>query len=132
MRPVSNAKRVSQEADDCKKEVCRLLVWTELEYCNFQYECGLRYLAVYLNGDQWGVDLIHRCRAFWSWWKSHWVTRDQEFIAHAHFPCVRENLNPLYLSQHEPDALAKAIYPNGFVLQDTYAEMMVKLIDQTT
>ena len=137
MKPISNVKRVSQEADDCKSKVCRLLGWTELEYCNFQYECGLLYLSIYLKNDQWGVDLIHRCRTFWSWWKNHWVIRDKEFFVYMADPEIDGYFCPamcihFYKLLHDAQDLAQDIYPNGAVLQNTYAEMMGQIIDQTT
>lgn len=137
MKPISNVKRLLQEADDSKVEVCRLLEWTELEYCNFQYECGLLYLSIYLNNDQWGVNLIHRCRAFWTWWKNHWVIRDKTFFVYMEDPevdgCfVLATRQHFYRLLHDAKELARDIHPNGTVLQDTYAEMMGQIIDQTT
>lgn len=131
MKPISHAKRITQEAEVSKKEICRLLGWTELQYCEFQFETGLLYLSFYLHNDDWGIDLIKKCSAFWSWWTNHWAIRDAEFLAYAEEEKLSRKLYEVaYMTHHDGQKLASAIYPSGIVLQDTYAYMMGVLIDE--
>jgi len=131
MRPISHVRRVYQEAEKCKQEVCSLLGWTETEYYDFQIDEGMNYLRLYLNNDQWGIELVMKCRQFWTWWRNHWHMRDCEFLAYKDFPAVHYNRRDLYREHNSADVLRKSITPNGIVLQDTYAYMMSVLIDQT-
>ena len=133
MNPTSHVKKVYQEAEKCRQEVCSLLGWTEEEYYDFQIDEGLIYLRLYLNNDQWGVELVMKCRQFWSWWRNQWHIRDCEFLAGMNEDCpvVYRQCVALYQDHNDANVLRKAITPNGVILQDTYAYMMGVLIDQT-
>jgi hypothetical protein len=75
------------------RQVMELLQWTEEQYCEHKYECGLVYLKVHLGnaghpitGGEAGemaddVRIMALSAAFWGWWKLHWMLRENDFLS---------------------------------------------------
>ena len=123
------AKR-KQKAQALKQGIEQLLGWSQFEYGNFQYECGLAYLRHYITHDQWGQDMLQRSRLFWNWWKNQWAFRDEAFLAeHAEgLNKVRmETRITMYKYVHDAAMLASEIYPNRTVLDESYCMMIDEL-----
>jgi hypothetical protein len=123
-----------------KAKVIELLYWNEMQYCTFQYECGLAYLRHYITHDQWGQDMLQRSKMFWAWWLNQWAMRDNDFVCQfTEGMAVNDdgvlqgwlspgNLRIFYRYAHDPATLASDIYPNRVVLDESYNQMIASLI----
>ena len=107
-----------------KRKIMQLLCWTELEYAQFQYESGLKYLRTYIPGDEAGIYALERSRIFWSWWKNHWAQRDAQYVANINEANSVARMREYYIWFNDPEYLIKTIYPNAIVLHDSYARMI--------
>jgi hypothetical protein len=68
-----------------------------------------------------------RSRIFWNWWKLHWYARDKAF-ADSYYKLMRlDCVQEIYESVHDARTLASSIYPNGVVLEESYAIMIEQL-----
>lgn len=116
-----------------QKEVATLLGWTMTEYSQFIYDCGLAYLTFLTPNYPQVIAQIIKSQVFWNWWKAHWELRDMQFIE-----IIDEESCPIidpvqiYKELNDPKTLIEAIYLNGQVLQESYAEMFSKLTDVQT
>ncbi|RTL47230.1 MAG: hypothetical protein EKK39_14775 [Sphingobacteriales bacterium] len=120
---------IAQKAKRLQRRVCELLGWDAMQYAEFIYNSGRNYLLYYTNGDTFMTDQIERSRIFWSWWKNHWVLRDEAFVHNEQIGYLhRQNLLLLYLQTHDARILATEIRPSGLLLKETYATMMGELI----
>jgi len=131
MKPITDTQRITQEAAECRSEVCGLLGWDEMDYFDFQLESGLAYLAHYLQAT-WAVDAVKGNRVFWNWWKGHWIARDKDFLIYSQGNLLdRAALREFYSYTHDGRELSRCIRPTSIVLNDSYAVMMQDLIDTT-
>jgi len=109
--------------------VQRLLQWSEMQYAEYVYETGISYLTAYLQDALW-VDEIIRSAIFWNWWKKQWHLRDVEFVRYACLSKSAHTLAQLYQELHNAQALAKCMHPHAIILEESYAEMIQKLIKE--
>lgn len=77
---ISHAKVISLDNLTLKQKIEKVLEWTELEYCNFQFEMGLRFLDLELEGNTKLTKKIAQTRLFWAWWINHWAIREKMFF----------------------------------------------------
>jgi hypothetical protein len=159
-RKISHVARVRYSHAELMKRVVELTGATEEEYCWFKYQCGLRYLINILKdvaGDNitsaeieasYDYRQMEASRAFWGWWKNQWAERDEDFIAEADAAFApreivhanglqgytaganKRMINDAYAQLHCPYTLAKAITPNGAVLEASYARDLVPSINK--
>jgi hypothetical protein len=114
-----------------QKKVMAVMGWNETEYANYIMECGYAYLRHYIpNETEAMIQCITHSRIFWNWWKLEWHARDTAFASHYYklikIDCAKE----IYHNEHDPRTLAACIYPNGVVLEESYAIMIGKLNQQ--
>ena len=112
------------------REVMKSLRWDEMTYKSFQFESGLSYLKHYLRDDTHAISVISASADFWIWWRNHWTNRDQafmEFIANTTYDL--QEIRDTYCETHDAEALAKAIHPNGVILNESYAKMIKVLVE---
>ena len=114
--------------DQIQQQILTLLRWDATQHGQFIYDCGLSFLNYYIKDESpYIISCILRSRIFWNWWKLEWYTRDQAYATHfyklMHMDCNHE----LYFDLHDPKTLAHAIYPNGVVLEESYALMINEL-----
>jgi hypothetical protein len=115
------------------RKVCRELKWTDEDYSRYQYETGIAYLTHYLNHDEYSIQAMERHRIFWNWWKNHWTNRDEKFMEQVVNTTFSVNTQrELYNDMHDAETLARCIYPNGVVLNETYADMVTELVKHET
>lgn len=120
-----------KRAASLKRSVCQELRWTDLEYANYQYEQGHAYLMEYLQRDAYCVRVMERSRIFWNWWKNHWTNRDEgfmEFVNNTTYSVAE--MRDFYSDVHDAPTLAACIYPNGVVLNESYANMITELVHE--
>ena len=125
MTQVSLINLSQQEA---KEEVCRLLDWTEDQYCPYQYVCGIDYIRRYFVGAEKLIWAAERSRMFWNWWKLRWLDHDQFYLANisqtsSHY----EGRIIYYRAAHDVEVLAAIIYPDAVVRNDLYKILGIPL-----
>ena len=128
MRTATNINNHQQRAISLKQWVCELLSWDELTYAEHQYNSGLQYLQHYIPNDPDGIDQLVQNRIFWNWWKNRWADRDEHFCNPGTPMLTPATRLKMYHLVHNPEFLAKEIYPNGVVLGDSYALMINAVI----
>lgn len=114
-----------------QKKILQLIGWSEEKYAQFIYDCGIEYLKCTMPEYPLVVKEISASENFWNWWKAHWELRDQEFIE----KCFQwdegiDSRIEIYKIDHDPRTLASAIYLNGLVLQQSYANMIGDITKQ--
>jgi hypothetical protein len=135
MKNEATGQRTGQQnrADDLRRAVMKFLRWDEMAYNTFQYESGLAYLKHYLRNDEHAVNSISATADFWKWWRNHWTNRDQAFIEFViNTTYSTDEMHETYNDVHDALTLSKAIYPNGRILQESYAMMIKELIQHET
>jgi hypothetical protein len=77
---------------------------------------------------------VMECSAiFWNWWKNHYTNRDENFIEQVvNTTFTRDEVRDIYLDTHDATTLARCIYPNGVVLNESYALMVTDLVKHET
>lgn len=119
------SRRLTLEA--LKKAVMELLNWDEMQYCNFQYNQGLKYLDAYIQDDAFRIE---RSRVFWNWWKNHWALRDETILnSHLLTICV-QGRREVYRDLNDGAKLASEVHPNKVVLEQSYSEMITELVKE--
>ena len=116
-----------------QKQVMALLSQDDKEYNQFVYDCGIAYLNELAPQYPQVTTEITRSETFWDWWKGHWAVREMEFIE-----IIGEEIDPvfkplqIYKDLHDPKVLAEALYLNGQVLQQSYANLIGKITKEQT
>lgn len=126
-----NNTHFQKRADSLKRKVCAELRWTDLQYNEYQFQQGHDYLMAYLKADAYSVRVMERTRIFWSWWRNHWTNRDEgfmEFVTNTTYSVAE--MREFYGDVHDAHLLAECIYPNGVILNESYANMITELIDE--
>ncbi len=111
-----------------QNKIIQLLQWDDGRYEKFILESGNAYLYAYIkNESEEIIDQIKRSKEFWNWWKHHWQTRDEAFIASI-TDCIKKDIaRQLYQHLHDPATLAAELYPAGEVLGESYANLIQQL-----
>ena len=110
----THTQEQKDRAINLKDQVCELLNWSELQY--------------YIHRDPDGIDLLSANRIFWNWWKNRWLDRDEQFCNPGTPMLTPATRLKMYSLIHNPEFLAKEIYPNGIVLGASYALMIKDVI----
>lgn len=121
-----NPQKFITEAN--KQQVCKLLGWTEKQYCHYQQEQGLAYLSEFICGDDWSVNNVAKSESFWRWWVNHWNQRDDEFITSVHNFPVSWRLQR-YHDLNDVDGFA--FWPHRVIMEQTYCLMIDELNKQS-
>lgn len=121
-----NIKKLLVEVN--QQQVQRLLGWDDLMYGIFQNEKGLEYLRRVVGSDEKGIKMLMRSELFWRWWVNHWNRRDEEFLGYA--KATPQHMREAYYHDlHDADGFE--FYPHRIIMEQSYAEMVGNLIDQT-
>jgi len=120
----------AERASFLKDQVCALLEWTALQYAENQYHTGLQYLQHYIPRDPDGIDQLASNRIFWNWWKNRWLDRDEQFCNEGTPTLTMATRLKIYSLLHNAEYLAREIYPNGIVLNASYAVMIDNVIKE--
>lgn len=126
----TQTEKRTEQAKSLKEIVCQLLGWDEMQYAEFQYNTGLQYLQHYIPRDPEGIDQLAGNRIFWNWWKNRWADRDQQYCNPGTPMLTPGTRLAMYHLVHNPEFLAKEIYPNGVVLGASYAVMINEVIKE--
>lgn len=117
-----------------QKQVMALLSHDEQKYNQFVIDCGLAYLNEKAPQYPQVVEEISRSKTFWDWWKGHWAVREMEFIEIIDESPAEAIIDVMqvYKDLHDPKVLAEALYLNGQVLQQSYANLIGKITKEQT
>lgn len=115
------------------REVLQLIGWTKEQHNQHIYECADAYLGGFIPSYPQIQTQIMKTPVFWNWWRLHWEKRDMQFIEQCYgWDEGRESRVEVYKELHDPRTLAAAIYLNGQVLEESYAEMIGKITSAQT
>ena len=111
-----------------QREVIKTLQWSEEQYFDYIFQCGVAYLNKYIPQYPQVVKQIIKSKIYWNWWRLHWEQRDKEFLKSIDY-APHPLLDPveIYQEHNDPRTLAEAIYLSGKVLENSYAEMIGKI-----
>lgn len=136
----THIEKVRVELATVKMQAQNVLGWDDLQYGQFQEEMGRKYLEHFGSVtstlrepqctapvDDPFLEEITRSKTFWSWWRLHWLERDREFIE---ISCLLRTgeMEPYYRDLHQPGSVA--FRPHSKILEDTYTQMMHKLVKE--
>ena len=117
-------------AAELKSQICDWLDWSELQYGEFQYQCGCLYLQYYISKDPEAIDEVIQHPIFWEWWKSEWLDRDY-VITGTLMKCCElsiEEKRMLYLNWHDARVLANELSGVGLIMSNGYKIMISEII----
>lgn len=129
--PVMTHKPMQNDlAPYLKSIICHMLGWDELQYGDFQYQCGCLYLQYYISKDPAAIDEVLQHQLYWNWWKSEWFDRDY-VLAGTLMKC--DNLSMvekrmLYQKWHDARVLADECSPVGSIMSNGYKTMISEII----
>lgn len=135
MKDQKNSRAMAQKLEhSVKNAILALLQINEIRFHEIQYEQGCAYLKMYLNNDEYSVAVMERSKIFWTWWRNHWMNRDETFLSlHKKHPIKRvEFIRQLYAQYNKGTMLAKSIHPNAVVLNESYALMVTEFVSSET
>ena len=117
-------------APHLKAQICHLLNWDELQYGEFQFQCGCLYLQYYISKDPVAIDEVLLHRLYWKWWKNEWLDRDY-VLAGTLVKCDKlsiEEKRRLYRNWHDARVLADECSPVGLIMSNGYKKMISEII----
>lgn len=115
------------------QQVAELLGWTKEDHNQYVFDCAEAYLCGFIKDYPQVQSQLMKSSIFWKWWRTHWEKRDLEFIDHCYgTDDTRQDRVEIYKEHHDPRTLLTAVYLNGQVLEETYAEMISKVTKSQT
>lgn len=118
-----------ETAANLQEQVIELLRWTEMEYNTFQFESGLAFVESYISRDSPYGQVLLQSRVFWAWWKNQWALRNEIFVRDVDRISKRWCIEDWYKTMNSGKALACHTHPNRRVIDDSYAEMITKFVN---
>lgn len=103
-----------------KRQVRRLLGWTELQYAEFVEAKAKEYLKNVLFADEAAINELLKGKLWWNWWKNHWNRRDEEFVTYSEI--YHQHL--LEFEYVRLNSIKGGIYPHSRIMDETYAILM--------
>lgn len=111
----------------------RLTGCTDDEYSELVFSLGMAYLEHYTDGDALGVTITSQASSFWAWYTNQWNIIDHRFLgAYAYDGTdagVLDFLKREWIAAHQPAAMN--VYPGKQVIDEAWAIMMGRVIDET-
>jgi hypothetical protein len=106
-----------------KARIIDLLKWSQDEYSVFIWNCGLRYLGLYLVKDEAAIRDLESRKVFWNWWINLWNARDEAFVEE--FDGLEDGytdarLRAIYYRIHKPETLATELHPPRVVFGENF------------
>lgn len=125
---ITHIEAQKAKAVQLKTQVCKLLGCNEEQYCQYQYKEGRMFLQSYISRSPSEIDEILATRAYWAWWRNHWMQRDECFIAMGAESLIGLSRKNLYSTLNDYRGLLHEIHPSKQVLEMDYTDMMDKVI----
>ena len=112
-----------------RETVQALLGWSDERYTEFQYYMAIEWIIQEFGADCPLINRVLEERMFWSWWRLHWVKRDQEFVEM--FDMLRpDEYDTYYEMQHEPASVY--FKPHSVIMHATYEKLITKIVNNHT
>lgn len=119
--PLTNVEARKIEISLSKKEITRILKWSDYDYFWFQVEMGLRYLHHYIGDENHELSKsVH----FWGWWKNMWAFRDENLLIKGFDRLPFDKARSVYLKLNNAYRLSQNIYPHRSMMDETYNKMI--------
>lgn len=126
-KPKSESAKAKDKMEHTRELVLAMLDWDALTYGNFVMQNAEAYLKRQCGADAYGVQALMESPIFWSWWKNHWMQRDEVFLYEWANNADVYDLRQEYAYIH--CAANLHIRPNRVILEDSYAKMIANYID---
>lgn len=114
MNTHTHTNKVRLEAAQHRSEIINILGWNEAIYDAFVYEQGLRFMEIHAMIIAPLDERLITQRAYWAWWRMHWLRIDREFMEMVPILFAHE-YESYYRSQHAAEDLR--YYPPSSVLK---------------
>ena len=112
-----------------EQQVLALLRWNQEEYNDLVLNEGIAYINRLVPDYPEVKKQILKNKIFWNWWRNHWQQRDQQFLEECEgWYTTLEKYRLVYANHNDGATLAAALYLNGQVLEQSYAELMQQII----
>lgn len=117
--------------------VLDILGWTEEQYCEYQFESGMKQIATILSNEEDARTLSYN-KEFWTVFKQNWNNQDDDFILSLRvnmidaimlkgFQCPKE-VTDMYKNFHGDVAFySLPVYVQKIINQHLYREQKVKV-----
>jgi hypothetical protein len=115
---LTQQQQYQQKADALKWQICQLLSWSHDDYCNYQYKCGLSYLAWYAPANETLRRQLEGSKLFWNWFKNVWTVYDESLLSFTTGlqECSQQTRRSTYETLHCPRTMAVEEKPFKAVL----------------
>lgn len=117
--------------DLVKAQILQLVGLTEEDYNVLVWERGLGYAYHYTNQDDEAVRYMTKAKSYWQWWTNQWMLIDQRFLncySRYRNPSAQEAIRDAWFHEHDIESMVA--YPGRAVLEETFACMIGKMIDE--
>lgn len=128
MQKITHIEAQKAKAVQLKAQVCKLLGCTDEQYCHYQEKEGRMFLQSYISNSPSEIDEILATRAYWAWWRNHWMQRDECFIAMVADTLIGLSRKNLYSTLNDYRCLLNVIHPSNQVLEMSYSDMMDRVL----
>lgn len=118
---LTNVEKRQKELSLSKIEIMRILNWDDLQFGEFQYEEGLKFLEHYIEDRE---HQLTRSATFWNWWKNEWAFRDESLLINGIDIMNHNDVIDLYKAVHNGSILCNEIHPNRGLLDRSYSQMI--------
>ena len=110
-------------------QVIKQLGWSEQQFAAFQWQQGQAYLHHEFGRQCPMLPSLMQMKEYWSWWRLHWVSRDQDFLdlSSLLFPHEKE---AYYRELHQPDSVP--FQPHKALLDNAYHHMIHSMVKTAT
>lgn len=111
-----------------RKEVLRILNWTEEQYLNFQFEAAYKYMTEGMNMPYEWQNALTRIPKFWNFWINQWNLRDlHEFLPNAG---IIKNQTPETVYRYIHSERYMIASPSNKLFEEAYAIMIGDSFDE--
>lgn len=116
MQSILEQQKISKEI---RERIIDLLHLDDEKFHHTLYEVGMLYLHHYFCDDEFYIGFVSRRKEFWGWWKNQWFLRDKVFIESIKIEELSLPVrHSLYAGLHNPEVLAKDIFPARVVVSN--------------
>lgn len=134
-------------ANTNRQIICELLNITDEEYMNYVLDKAEVWLTMYLGDDEWSKTRVMETKSFWLWWENQWNIRNNQLLNSLYelmYNCG-EDIRHIrdYRYDFKKQALVLEMFnnvhsiqnlnikPNRMVMDETYAKMIGRAIDES-
>lgn len=106
----------------------RLMNMCDEEYSNLVWNKAELWINHNLCNDEIGKSILLQEPYFWKWWQQQWNRRNRILIYDLHLSSLPDDVDVIDFVRHEfqnaHSIEALNIFPNRFIMANTYANML--------